>query len=88
MHQTPDFYTFTIIYTNGEKQVYRIPRQGDINTLAKRLDDLRQYDEMAIQTVENKLILIPYQNIQRVEIEPFPEVYAKNMLHGATLISN
>ncbi len=71
---------------NGEKQTYRVPRQGDINTLAKRIDEFRQYDEMAIHTADNKLILIPFHNIKRVEIDPFPEVYAKNMLHGATLV--
>ncbi len=86
MHQTPDFYTFVIHYMNGEKQAYRIPRQGDISTLAKRIDEFRQYDEMAIHTADNKLILIPFHNIKRIEIDPFPEVYAKNMLHGAELV--
>ena len=84
--QTPDFYTFTITYTNNTQQVYKVPRQGDINTLAQRMDEFRQYKEMAIQTRDNKLILIPFNNVLRVEIEPFPEVYAKNMLHGATLV--
>jgi len=84
--QTPDFYTLTVIYTNNTQQTYKVPRQGDINTLAKRMDEFRQYNEMAIQTKDNKLILIPFNNVLRLEIEPFPEVYAKNMLHGAALI--
>ena len=50
------------------------------------MDEFRQYKEMAIKTHDNKLILIPFNNVLRLEIEPFPEVYAKNMLHGATLI--
>lgn len=84
--QTPDFYTFTITYTNNTQQVYKVPRQGDISTLSKRMDEFRQYNEMAIQTSDNKLILIPFNNVLRLEIDPFPEVYAKNMIHGASQI--
>ena len=84
--QTPDFYTLIITYTNNTQQTYKVPKQGDINTLAKRIDEFRQYKEMAIRTKENKLILIPFNNILRLEVEPFPEVYAKNMLHGAILV--
>jgi len=82
--QTPDFYTFTVTYTNNTQQKFQVPRQGDINTLAKRIDEFRQYNEMAIHTKDNKLILIPFSNVLRVEIEPFPDIYGKSMLHGAT----
>ena len=84
--QTPDFYTLIITYTNNTQQTYKVPKQGDINTLAKRIDEFRQYNEMAIHTKDNKLVMIPFNNILRLEIEPFPEVYAKNMLHGAILV--
>jgi len=88
MNQTPDFYTFVIYYNNGERQIYKLPRQGDDNTLAKRMDEFRSRDEMVLHTSDNKLILIPFQNVMRIEVMPFPDVYASTMLHGATLLED
>ena len=79
-------YKLTIHYTNGTRDVFAVPRQGNENTIAKRLDEFRQHNEMLIQTKDNKLILIPFNNVLNVETEPFPEVYAKNMLNGAVLL--
>lgn len=79
-------YKLTIYYTNGSRDIFAVPRQGDENTIAKRLDEFRQYNEMLIHTKDNKLMLIPFTNVLKVEAEPFPEVYAKNMLNGAVLL--
>ena len=82
----PKAYKLTIYYTNGSKEIYAVPRQGDENTIAKRLDEFREHDEMLIHTKDNKLFFIPFQNVLKIEAEPFPDVYAKNMLHGAVLL--
>lgn len=83
MMQTQDFYTFTVTFTNNTQQSFKVPRQGDVSTLAKRIDEFRQYDQIAIHTKDHKLILIPFNNVLRLDIEPFPDVYAKSMIHGA-----
>ena len=79
----PDHFILTITYTNNSKQSYKLPRQGDANTLAKRLDEFRQYNDIIIHTQDNKLILIPFSNILNIEVAPMPDVYAKSVLHGA-----
>lgn len=84
----PKIYKLTIHYTNGTKDVFAIPRQGDEHTLAKRLDEFRQSNEVTIHTKDNKLILIPLSNIIKMEAEPFPDVYAKSVLHGAVLLKD
>jgi len=81
--QTQEYYTFTITFTNNTQQRFQVPKQGDVSTLAKRIDEFRQYDQIAIHTQDHKLILIPFNNVLRLDIEPFPDVYAKSMLHGA-----
>ena len=77
------FVDITITFTNNTQQSFKVPKQGDISTLAKRFDEFRQYDHMAIQTKDHKLILVPFNNVLRLDIEPFPDVYAKSMIHGA-----
>ena len=84
----PKAYKLTIHYTNGTRDVFEIPRQGDEHTLAKRLDEFRQSTEVTIHTRDNKLIMIPFNNILKMEAEPFPDVYAKNTLHGAVLLED
>jgi len=75
----------TVFYTNGSKQVYAIPKQGEEGTLPKRLAGLRQENQLIIRT-KDKLIMIPYQNILRIEVEPFPRTYPANVLNDAVLI--
>lgn len=82
---TPNAFKLSIFFTDGSKQVYAIPRQGDETTLAKRLNEFRQENQLMIRT-KTKLIIIPYENILRVEAEPFPTVYAPNVLHDAVLL--
>lgn len=84
--ETPANYTITITYTNNTRESYRLPKQGDISTLSKRFDEFRQYNEMVLHTKDKKLILIPFHNVLKIEVEPFPDVFAKSMLHGATLV--
>jgi hypothetical protein len=84
--QMPDAYTITITFTNNSTETYTLPKQGDISTLSKRFDEFRQYNEMVLHTKDKKLILIPFNNVLKIEVEPFPDVYAKSMLHGAMLV--
>ena len=75
----------TIYYTNGSKQVYGIPKQGEEGTLPQRLSELRKENQLIIRT-KDKLIMIPYQNVLRIEVEPFPRTYPANVLNDAVLI--
>lgn len=84
----PKAYKVTIYYTNGSKDVFAVPRQGDEQNMAKRLDEFRQSSEVTIHTKDNRLIVIPFNNILKLEAEPFPDVYAKSVLHGAVLLKD
>ena len=82
---THNVFKLTSTYTNGTKQIFGVPRQGDESTLAKRLEEFRQEAQVVIRT-KSKLYIIPFQNILRLEAEPFPTIYAKNMISDAVLI--
>lgn len=83
---TTQVFTLTIFYTNGENQKFAIPTQGDEGSLSKRIAEFRSSDELLIQTKE-KMIFVPFHNVLRLEIEPSPQVFAQNALHGAQEIS-
>ena len=75
----------TVYYTNGTKQIYAIPKQGEETTLPKRLTELRHENQLVIRT-KDKLVMIPFQSILRVEVEPFPKTYPANVINDAVLI--
>ena len=75
----------TVFYVDGSKQVYAIPRQGDEATLPKRLTELRHENHLVIRT-KDRLVMIPYQSVLRIEVEPFPRTYPANVLNDAVLL--
>ena len=78
-------FKLSIFFTDGSKQVYAVPRQVEENNLAKRIGELRHEKQLMILT-KDKLIFIPYDNVLRIEVEPFPKVYPSNVLHDAVLL--
>lgn len=78
----------TVYYVNGEIQKYEFERQAsDQASLASRIQKTLSVNELMLE-VEDKLVVIPLPNIQRIEISPAPLKFPDSVIRGVRLVES
>ncbi len=68
--QTSESYMM-VHFTNGKKQTYSFPSQGNKVMRGKLAEQIFNSGQIMIE-LENKMVIIPLANVLYVEIKPIP----------------
>jgi len=77
--------TLTIQYVTGSVQKFEYPRQEDTFNVATRIQEMSKANFLILELAD-KALVIPYQNIQAIEISPPPVKLPPNTLKNVRLI--
>ena len=76
----------TIRYTNGNEQKFELDREEDTLNIASRIQEVLNANQLLLDLGESVLI-VPYQNIQSIEVSPPPPHLPSNAIRNVRLIS-
>lgn len=78
----------TVYYINGEIQQFQFESEtSDQSSLASRIQKMLNADKLMLE-LEDKLVIIPMQNVQRFEISPSPLKTPDTVIKGVRLLEN
>ncbi len=77
--------TLTIQYVNGKVQKFEYERQEDTYNVATKIQEVAKANFLFLELVD-KALIIPFQNIQNIEISPPPVKMPPNTLKNVRLI--
>ena len=75
----------TIQYVNGTVQKFEYTRQEDTYNIATQIQEMTKANFLFIELAD-KALVIPFQNIQNIEISPPPAKMPPNTLQNVRLI--
>ena len=75
----------TILYVNGTEQKFEYTRAEDVLNLTTRMQEILKADQIMIE-LEDRLLIIPFQNIQLITTSPPPPKLPPNALRNVRLI--
>ena len=75
----------TILYTNGTKQKFEFPRQEDTYNIAARIHEALKANQILLE-LEDRVLVIPFQNIQSLEIKPPPAKLPPNAIRNVRIV--
>lgn len=76
----------TIRYMNGNEQKFEYDRTEDELNLASKIQELLRGNQVLLE-LEDRLLIIPFQNIQSTEVSPSPAKLPSNVLRDICLIT-
>lgn len=76
----------TIRYTNGTEQKFEFMVQEKSLSIATRIQDALSANQLVLE-LEDKVLIVPFQNIQYIEVTPLPDKFPPIALKGVRLIS-
>ncbi len=78
--------TITIRYVNGSEQKFEGIREKNETNLASRIQNALNANQLLLE-LEDKVLVIPFHNIQSIEISPPPSKSPANTVKGVRLVS-
>lgn len=76
----------TIRYTNGTEQKFEFMVQEKSLSMATRIQDALSANHLVLE-LEDRVLIVPFQNIQYIEVMPLPDKLPPITLKGVRLIS-
>ena len=76
----------TVTYADGSEQKFEITQQKEEFTLARHIDDMLKQNQLVLE-IEDRVIVIPIQNIKRLEVTPAPSKLPGYAIRNARLVS-
>ncbi|MGL5081552.1 MAG: hypothetical protein ACRC8A_08690 [Microcoleaceae cyanobacterium] len=87
MIESETIFSLKIYYLNGESQSFEFPKpQGETATSASYIQRVLAAKELMLE-VDNRLLVIPMQNIQRIEFSPAPQKLPDTVLQGVRQVN-
>jgi hypothetical protein len=74
-----------IRYVNGNEQRFEFERQEDALNIASRIKEVLSADQLMLE-LEDKILIIPFQNVEYIEVAPTPEKLPSNTIRNVRLI--
>ncbi len=78
--------TLTIRYINGTEQRFEYPRLEETYNIVGRMQEILKSNQ-ALLELGDSLLIIPFQNIQSIEISPPPDKLPTNALRNVRLLT-
>ncbi len=75
-------YKLTIHFTNGNHKSFAFRQQDEDFNLTKNIESMREANQLLIM-LKDRMIWIPFNNIERLEVFPAPDAWPKNTIHNA-----
>jgi len=76
----------TIRYTNGTEQKFEFMVQEKSSSMATRIQNALNANQLILE-LEDKVLVVPFQSIQYMELMPLPDKLPPIALKGVRLIS-
>ena len=76
----------TIRYTNGQEQKFELSGEEDALNMGSRIQEVLSANQMLLDLGDSILIL-PFQNIQSIEVSPPPSHLPSNAIRNARSVS-
>jgi hypothetical protein len=77
--------TLTIHFVNGSDQEFEFTRPEESASIAQRIQDALSANQLLLQ-LEDRLLVVPFQNILTVEVSPPPPKVRGNVLRNLRLV--
>ncbi|UCB48194.1 MAG: hypothetical protein JSW56_13735 [Deltaproteobacteria bacterium] len=74
-----------IRYINGNEQRFEFERQEEALNIASQIKDLLSANQLMLE-LEDRLLVIPFQNVEYIEVAPSPEKLPSNAIRNVRLI--
>jgi hypothetical protein len=78
--------TMRVCYANGEELVLECPLSGDDATIATRMQEALQRNQLLIETGE-QLLVIPLVAVTRIEVTPAPDKLPRDTIRNARRVT-
>jgi len=73
--------TLTIRFVNGSEQKFEFTRPEESASIAQRIQDALSANQLLLE-LEDRLMVVPFQNILTVEVSPAPPKVRGNVLRN------
>jgi hypothetical protein len=77
--------TLTIHFVNGSDQEFEFTRPEESASIAQRIQDALGANQLLLE-LEDRLLVVPFQNILTVEVSPPPPKVRGNVLRNVHLV--
>ena len=75
-------YKITIYFTNGKQKSYAFRQQDEDSNITKNIESIQGADQLLIM-LKDRMVWIPFNNIERFELFPAPKAWPRNTIHNA-----
>ena len=75
-----------IRYINGNEQRFEFERQEDALNIASQVKEVLSADQLMLD-LEDRLMIIPFQNVEHIEVAPSPDKLPSNAIRNVRLIT-
>jgi len=79
-------YKITIYFTNGNQKSYAFRQQDEDSNITRNIESLKESGQLLIM-LKDRMVWIPFNNIERLEVIPAPKARPKNTLHNAVEVA-
>ena len=82
MAEQKQVYKRTVHFTNGNQKSYAFRQQDEDTNLTRNIESIRESNQLLIM-LKDRMVWIPFNNIERLEVFPAPSAWPKNTIHNA-----
>ena len=82
MTEQKQIYELTIHFINGNQKSYAFRQQDEDFNLTRNIESLKESNQLLVM-LKDRLVWIPFNSIEYLEVFPAPEAWPKNTLHNA-----
>ncbi len=75
-------YKITIYFTNGTQKSYAFRQQDEDSNVTRNIEKIQEADQLLIM-LKDRMVWIPFNNIERFELFPAPKAWPRNTIHNA-----
>ena len=75
-------YKITIYFTNGKQKSYAFRQQDEDSNVTRNIESIQEADQLLIM-LKDRMVWIPFNNIERLELFPAPKAWPRNTIHNA-----
>ncbi|MGW8228316.1 MAG: hypothetical protein ACWGOW_05410 [Gammaproteobacteria bacterium] len=75
-------YKITIHFTNGKQKSYAFRQQDEDSNVTRNIEKFQEADQLLIM-LKDRMVWIPFNNIERLELFPAPKAWPRTTIHNA-----
>lgn len=75
-------YKIIVYFTNGNQKSYAFRQQDEDANITKNIESFKEAGQLLIM-LKDRMVWIPFNNIERIELIPAPKAWPRNTIHNA-----